>query len=96
MEIHQGPLDTKGTSYLKELINLKDSGSMERLKLLFEQQADVWIKRSNGQWQTVKMNGFDHGGSSVIVKWFDEIKQKDLFKSVSTEVFLSWQDESHG
>jgi len=87
--------DDEKPQYLIDLEELQDTGGLERVANLIETKADVWIKRSNGEWQFGKVWEMGHAGLSVGLEWFDEAKQKIVGKHVATKVFLQWQDEQH-
>ena len=76
---------------LEEFDALKESGDLQKIDKLEKSNADVWIKRTSGDWQVGKIAFLV--GRNLKVEWFDEKKGKRQEKFVDVSDFLAWQDE---
>lgn len=74
---------------------LAKSGVIQKVRGIAESGEDIWIKRSNGAWQTGKVSLERWWPPFVVtLKWSDSRGEK-WEKSVKVEEFLAWQEELH-
>ncbi|HRH23322.1 MAG TPA: hypothetical protein PK295_01680 [Candidatus Magasanikbacteria bacterium] len=76
--------------YNKRWEQIQKSGAWDRVRDLEKNNADVWVKRTSGEWQKGKI--VDIPGTRVVVEFVDTDGKKKG-KAVRTEEFLKWQDE---
>ncbi len=69
---------------------IQKSGALDRVRDLEKNNADVWVKRTSGEWQKGKI--VDIPGTRVVVEFVDTDGKKKG-KAVDTKEFLKWQDE---
>ncbi len=71
--------DSKMDASNKEPFTLKelsDNGILEKANELIKSKSDIWIKRSNGNWQVGKVTEFGSAGLLIKVEWQDGKKEK--------------------
>ncbi|GEM_PF-3835192 len=90
-------VDTDPT--VKMMKELLEGGVTDWLENCMKNQTDVYIKRSNGSWQTGKIVAIQHYGLSVQVSFVDPTSGKTMYKDLygpdmSGKTLLDWQIEA--
>ncbi|HBB02827.1 MAG: hypothetical protein US89_C0007G0009 [Candidatus Peregrinibacteria bacterium GW2011_GWF2_38_29] len=80
---------------IEELRKLQQDGSLDKARSMIQSGADVWMRRSNGQWQQCKAFQLILGGLEVGLAWQDP-KEGSRMKHVPVSDFLYWQTLRHG
>ena len=74
------------------LRSVPDEGDLAIISACIENEMEVWIKRTSGEWSRGRAVRLVGGGTLVLVRFYDDKRPDELLqKTVLATDFLEWR-----